>query len=218
MNRKIILFICFFLVLACASIVQTDNDVQKAKKQYEHFLNDYFAGGDVSNIDSALKYNAMLLGSDSASIVQYLNQIQLLYLCRRYDSVLSFVNCIPQDMVSWAPGYKTYLCFKCKAIMAKESGDISSYRNYLDSIIIHWEPLISDSLEKCDLICSNSIDSIPSRLWFIYENYYDVVSHIHGRDFVERILSSKKTKNNWDNETYALITQIINGDAELSLP
>lgn len=218
MNKKTLLCICFLLVLACTPLVQMDIDVQNAKKQYEHFLNDYYGGGDVSNIDSALKYNAILLDRDSASIIQYLNQIQLLYLCRRYDSILSFVSTIPQDMVSWAPGYKTYLWFKCKAIMAKESGDIYSYGNYLDSIIIRWEPVISDSLEKCDLLCSNSMDSVPSHLWFIYENYYAVASQIFGKDSVERILSSKKTKYYWNNETYALITQIINDDVELSLP
>lgn len=66
--------ICFLLFLACTSTVQKDNDVLDAKKQYEHFLNDYYVGGDVSNVDSALKYNAVLLDSDSASIIQYLTK------------------------------------------------------------------------------------------------------------------------------------------------
>lgn len=218
MNKEMIVCICFLLFLACTSTVQEDNDVLDAKKQYEHFLNDYYVGGDVSNVDSALKYNAVLLDNDSASIIQYFNQIQLLYLCGRYDSILTFVNNIPQDMVSWAPEYKAYLRFKCKAIMAKESGDTFSYSNYLDSIIICWEPVILDSIEKCDSIFSKSIDSIPSHLWFLCENYYKIVSCVHGKDSVMQMLSSKKTKYNWDNETYTLITQSVNGDAELSLP
>lgn len=210
--------ICFLLFLACTSTVQKDNDVLDAKKQYEHFLNDYYVGGDVSNVDSALKYNAVLLDSDSASIIQYFNQIQLLYLCGRYDSVLTFISSIPQDMVSLVPEYKTYLRFKCKAIMAKESGDMYSYSNYLDSIIIRWEPVILDSIKKCDSIFSKPMDSIPSHLWFLCENYYEIVSCRVGKDSVEQIFSSKKTKYNWDNENYEFITRSANGDAELSLP
>lgn len=218
MSKELIFCICFFLFLACTSTVQKDNNVLDAKKQFEFFLNDYYAGGNVSNIDSALKYNAVLLDSDSASIIQYFNQIQLLYLCGRYDSILTFVSSIPQVMVSWAPEYKAYLRFKCKAIMAKESGDSFAYRNYLDSIIIRWGPVISDSITKCDSIFSKPIDSIPSHLWFLCENYYKIVSRVHGKDSVVQNLSFKKTKYNWNNETYALITQCVNGDNELSLP
>lgn len=218
MNKKMTFCICFLLFLACTSAVQRDNGVLDAKKQYEHFLNEYYVGGDVSNIDSALKYNAVLLDSDSASVIQYLNQIQLLYLCSRYDSILTFINSIPQDMLSWVPEYKAYLSFKCKAIMAKESGDTYSYSNYLDSIIVLWGPVILDSIEKCDLIFSKPIDSVPSNLWFLCENYYKIVSRVHGKDSVVQILSSKKTKYNWNNETYTIFTQSVNGDAELSLP
>ncbi|MBQ9472907.1 MAG: hypothetical protein IJU81_00690 [Bacteroidales bacterium] len=218
MNKKIVLGICFLLCLACATPVHKDNDVLNAKEQYEHFLNVYYMGGDVSNIDSALKYNAVLLDSDSVSCVQYFNQIQLLYLCKRYDSAHTFISSIPQDMVSWAPEYKAYLRFKCKAILAKESGDTYSYSNYLDSIIVRWGAVIFDSIKKCDSIFSKPIDSIPMHLWFLYENYYDIVSHVHGKDSVARIFSSKKTKYNWNNETYDLITKSANGDAELTLP
>ena len=218
MKKEMILCICFLLLIACTHTVYKDNDVLSAKKQYEHFLNDYYIGGDVSNIDSALKYNAVLLDNDSVSIIQYFNQIQLLYLCRRYDSILTFVNSIPQDMVNWAPEYKTYLRFKCKAIMAKELGDTRSYSNYLDSIIIRWEPVILDSIKKCDSIFSKPTDSIPSHLWFLYENNFKIVSLVYGRDSVEQINKTKKMKYNWNNETYALIIQSANGDAELSLP
>ena len=148
--KEMIFCSCFLLFLACTYTVQKDSEKLDAKRQYEHFLNDYYVGGDVSNIDSALKYNAALLKCDPASIIHYFNQIQLLYLCRRYDSILTFVDSIPQDMVSWVPEYKAYLRFKCKAIMAKESGDTYSYSNYLDSIIIHWGPVILDSIEICE--------------------------------------------------------------------
>ena len=218
MNKEMILCICLLLFSACTSSVQKDNNILNAKNQYVHYLNNYYMGGDVSNIDSALKYNAVLLDSDSASIVQYLNQIQLLYLSEKYDSALSFVCTIPQDMVSWFPEYKAFLTFKCKAIMAKESGDSRSYSNYLDSIIIRCEPVILDSIEKCDSVFSKPISNIPSHLWFLYEDYYKIVSLVYGRDSVEQILSSKKTKYNWNDETYAFITQSVTGDAELSLP
>lgn len=215
--RIIIIFIPWIL-LSCSTINPKERELSNVRGQYEHYLNEYYNSGDISNVDSALKYNAVLLDSDSAGIVQYFNQIQLLYLCGRYDSILTFVNNIPQDMVSWAPEYKAYLRFKCKAIMAKESGDTFSYSNYLDSIIICCEPVILDSIEKCDSIFSKSINSIPSHLWFLCENYYKIVSCVHGKDSVVQMLSSKKTKYNWDNETYTLITQSVNGDAELSLP
>lgn len=218
MNKNLILFICFLLCLSCTTPVNKDNDVHNAQKLYEHYLNNYYMGGDVSNIDSALKYNAFFLDSDSASIVHYFNQIQLLYLCGRYDSALSFINSIPQDMVSWAPEYKAYLRYKCKAIMAKESGDTYSYSNYLDSIIIRWGPVVLDSIEKCDSIFSKSLDSIPSHLWLLCEKYYQIVSRVYGKDPVVQILSSKKTKYNWNDETYNLITQSVNGDSDFSLP
>lgn len=218
MNKYRILFICFLLCHACAAPAHKENNVLSAKKTYEHYLSNYYMGGDVSDIDSALKYNAVLLDSDSANIIQYLNQIQLLYLCGRYDSALSFINSIPEEMVSWAPEYKLYLRFKCRAIMAKETGDVNSYRNYLDSIIICWEPVVLDSIGKCDSIFSKPIDSIPSHLWFLCENYYEIVSVVRGKDSAVQILSSKKNKYNWNDDTYTLVTQSVNGDSNLSLP
>ena len=96
---KIIIFLnCILLFLSCASPCYKENNVLNAKNQYEHYLSEYYMNGDVSNIDSALKYNAEILNTDSASIVHYLNQIQLHYLCRQYDSILSFVDRIPQGL------------------------------------------------------------------------------------------------------------------------
>lgn len=218
MTKIIILLNCILLFLSCASPCYKENNVLKAKNQYEHYLSEYYMNGDVSNIDSALKYNAEILNTDSASIVHYLNQIQLHYLCRQYDSILSFVDQIPQEMVSWIPEYKMYLRFKCKAIMARESGDTVSYRNNLDSIVVFWEPVILDSIERSDLLLSRSIDSLPSHLCFLYESYYSVVSHLHGKDSVDRILSYKKTKFNWSRDTYTIIKYNTNGGSELSLP
>lgn len=160
MNKYLILFVCLLLCLACAAPVHKDkdNDVLNAKKMYKHYLNNYYMGGGVSDIDSAL----------------------------------SFINSIPEEMASWTPEYKLYLRFKCKAILAKETGDVNSYRNYLDSIIIRWEPVALDSIGKCDTIFSKPIDSIPSHLWFLCENYYEIVSVVRGKDFVVQTLSSKK--------------------------
>ena len=210
--------ICILLLFSCSSPNHKEEDVLNASIQYEHYLNDYYNGGDVSDIDSALKYNALLLESDSASIVQYLNQIQLLYFCSRYDSILSFVNRIPEDMVSWVPEYKTYLRLKCAAVIANGSGNASRHRDCLDSIIVFWEPVILDSIAKSDSIFSKSFDSIPSNLWFMYENYYEILSLRHGKDSVNKILSYKKKKFNWNSETYTIIKQSTNGDAGLSLP
>lgn len=211
-------FICIILFLSCASPLNNESRVSDARIQYEQYLSAFYAGGDCSNIDSALKYNAILIESDSASIVQYFNQIQLLYLCGRYDSILSFVNRIPQNMLSLTPEFKTFLQFKCKAIMAKESCDAYSYRNYLDSIIIFWEPVVFDSIRKSDSLFSKSIDSIPAHLWFLCDNYYKIISLIYGKDSVEQILSSKRARYNWNSETYTLIKQSTNGNSELSLP
>lgn len=215
-TRIYIIFIPW--LIACSPINTQEKELSNARMQYEHYLNEYYYSGDLSNVDSALKYNVILLASDSADIVQYFNQIQLLCLCGRYDSILSFVDKIPQDMVSWAPEYKSFLRLKCKAIMAKDFGDKINYIKCLDSIMQIWEPVILDSIAKTDSIFSKPVDSIPVHLWVLYENYYEIVSLLHGKDSVNLVFAEKNKKFNWNSETYTLIRLSANGDAEPSLP
>jgi hypothetical protein len=215
--RIIIIFIPWIL-LSCSTINHKERELSNVRGQYEHYLNEYYNSGDISNVDSALKYNAVLLDSDSAGIVQYFNQIQLLYFCGRYDSILSFIDRIPKDVVSWAPEYKSYLRLKSKAVMAKDFGDTINYIKFLDSIIEIWEPVILDSIAKTDSLFSKPVDSIPFHLWVLYENYYKTVSLLHGKDSVNLVFAEKNKRFNWNRETYTLIRLSANGDAEPSLP
>ena len=169
----------------------------------------------MANIDSALKYNAYLLETDSSDIADYLYRIQMLDLCDRYDSILTFINTIPQEKVSGIPEYKSYLRLKCKAIMAKEAEDTSGYRNCLDSIMKLWKPVLSDSIAKTDTILSMSIDYVPDHLLKAYLDYYEIVSLLYGIDSVESIFVTKRDLFDWDSATY---NRIKLGDTELTLP
>ncbi|KWW27105.1 MAG: hypothetical protein AUK63_2401 [bacterium P3] len=195
--------------------------MSNARTQYLNYLNEYWKSGDMSNIDSALIYNAHLVESDSVGIIDYLYRIQMLDLCGRYDSILSFVDRIPPNMLSWPPEYKSYLRFKCKAIMANDADDSLHYRDCLDSIMMIWRPLMSDSIAKTDSLFSTPIDNILDRYGYLldsYIRYYEILSLLHGEDSVEQILATKKELYNWNDETYSMIIECINGDAVLSLP
>lgn len=220
--KSILLSICCMLLLStCNSLFSAKNTVSNDRNQYVNYLNEYWNSGCVSYIDSALIYNACVLESDSANILDYQYRIQMLDLRGRYDSIISVVNSIPQNMVSWPPEYGSYLRLKCKAKMAKESKDIVYYNNCLDSILLIWNPILQDSISKTDSLLAMPIDQLLERhghLLYTYSLYYEIVSLRYGKDSVEQILSSKKTKYNWDNETYLFFTLSANGDAELSLP
>lgn len=214
-------FVCILLFSSCSSHNPQGNNQNNARIQYVNYLNEYWGSGDVSKIDSALKYNAYILESDSASITDYLYRIQMFDLCKRNDSILPVVNKIPQDMVSWPPEYKSYLRLKYKAIMAKEVDDTSHYRNCIDSIITIWNPVMLDSIAKTDTLLSLPIDCILDRygyLLYSYILYYETLLLIHGEDTVEQIIYTKKCLNNWSEETYNMIIEWVNGDAELALP
>lgn len=221
MKSNQIMFICVLLFSSCSSRNLQESKQNDARVQYVNYLNEYWSSGDVSKIDSALKYNAYILESDSASITDYLYRIQMFDLCNRNDSILPAVNRIPQDMVSWPPEYKSYLRLKCKAIMAKEVGDTSHYRNCLDSIITIWNPVMLDSIAKTDTLLSLPMDCILDRYGYLiysYILYYETLSILHGENFVGKILNTKKELYNWSEETFDMVREGVNGDAELAFP
>ncbi len=217
--KKILLSVCFILLLStCNSLLSEKNSISNDRNQYVNYLNEFWNSGCLSYVDSALIYNAYVLESDSANILDYQYRIQMLDLCGRYNSIISVVNSIPQNMVSWPPKYKSYLRLKCKAKMAKESNDIFYYNNCLDSILVIWSPILQDSISKTDSLLVMPMDQILERhghLLFTYSLYYEIVSLRYGKDSVEQILSSKKEMYNWNEETYDMITE---NDVELSLP
>lgn len=218
MKKTRIIIVCIPLIISCSTGSLKDGVHPHARIQYVDFLNEYWCSGDVSMIDSALIYNAYMLESDSANIHDYLYRIQMLDLSSQHDSIFSVVDRIPHNMISCLPEYKSYLRLKCRAVMARNAGDTVCYRSCLDSILLVWEPVLSDSIAKADSLFSRPMDSIPNHLWFLYESYYEIVAHRHGKDSVGRILSAKKDRFNWDNETYRWISLCANGDGELTLP
>lgn len=216
-----IFFVCILLFSSCSSQKLQGNNQNNARILYVNYLNEYWDSGEVSQIDSALKYNAYVLESDSASITDYLYRIQMFDLCKRNDSILPVVNKIPQNMVSWPPEYKSYLRLKYTAIIAKEVNDTSHYRNCLDSIVTIWNPVMLDSIAKTDTILSLPLDCILDRygyLLYSYILYYETLSLLHGEDAVEQIFYTKKCLYNWNEETFNMIMECVNGDAELAFP
>lgn len=218
--KKILLSIfCIILLSTCNSLFSEKNSISNNRNQYVNYLNEFWNSGCFSYIDSALKYNAYVLESDSTKLLDYEYRIQMLDLCGRYNSIIPVVNSIPQNMVSWPPEYKSYLILKCKAKLAKESNDIVYYNNCLDSILVIWSPILQDSISKTDSLLVMPMDKILDRhghLLYMYSLYYEIVSLRYGKDSVERILSSKKEMYNWNDESYDMI--IENNDVELSLP
>jgi len=212
---KKIFLLSILIPLFCLCTRHKESDILHARNVYVHYLNKYWTTGDMANIDSALKYNAYLLETDSSDITDYLYRIQMLDLCGRYGSILTFINTIPQEKVSGIPEYKSYLRLKCKAIMAKETEDTSGYRNCLDSIMKLWKPVLSDSIAKTDTILSVSIDYVPDHLLKSYLDYYEIVSLLYGIDSVESIFVTKRDLFDWDSATY---NRIKLGDTELTLP
>ena len=193
------------------------------RNQYVDYLNEYWNSGEVSNIDSALRYNELLLKSETDSVIaiDYLYRIQMLSICGRYDSILSFVNRIPNDILSWPPDYKSYLRLKCKAIKSNSVGDTSQYYFFLDSIMLLWEPLMSDSLTKTDSLFSLSFDSVAEKyghLIFAYINYYEIKKFLYGKNLIDQILSYKKEEFKWNIDTYIEIRELLLGDSEITLP
>lgn len=203
------------MLLFCFCTRHKESDIVRVRNMYVHYLNEYWTTGDIAYLDSALENNDYLLGTDSADIVDYLYRIQMLDLCGRYDSVLTFVSTIPEEKVSGIPEYKAYLRLKCKAIMAKEAEDTCGYRNCLDSIIKLWKPVLSDSIAKTDTILSVSPELIPDHLLKSYIDYYEIVSFLYGMDSVDRILASKQELFGWDS---VACDRIKPGGTELSLP
>ena len=215
MKRSYLFIILILTMLVCACTSHKESERSDDRNVYVHYLNEYWTTGEVANIDSALKYNAYLLKTDSANIADYLYRIQMLDICGQYDSVLAVINTIPQEMVAGVPKYKACLRLKCKAVMAHEAKDTMNYRQYLDSIIGIWEPALSDSIAKGDSLFARPIDSIPSHLLHLYADYYEVVRLLAGKDLVERILTDKKKQFNWNSATYE---QVKPGDGEPTLP
>lgn len=218
-TRIIVIYILLFT--SCSSHNPQGDNQNDARIQYVNCLNEYWGNGDVSKIDSALKYNAYILESDSASITDYLYRIQMLGLCRRNDSILPVINSIPQNIVSWPPEYKSYLRLKYKAIIAKEAADTSHYLNCLDSIITIWNPVMLDSIAKTDTLLSLPIDCIMDRygyLLYSYILYYETLLLLRGEDDVEQILYKKKGLYNWSEESFNMVIEFVNGDAELAFP
>lgn len=215
MKRCYLFIIAMLALLVCSCTSHKERELRDARNVYVHYLNEYWTSGDVANIDSALKYNAYVLRTDSADIADYLYRIQMLDICGQYDSVLTLIDTIPEEKVPGIPEYKSYLRLKCKAVMANASNDTMKYRQYLDSIIGIWGPALSDSIARCDTLFARPIESIPSHLLHLYADYYEVVRLLDGKDSVERILSAKKKRFNWNCATYE---QIKPGDGEPTLP
>ena len=221
MEKKILSIVCTLLLLSCSTRTGKECDIPDNRIQYVNYLNDYWSSGVEASIDSALKYNMRILETDSAVIMDYLYRIQMLYLCGQYDSILSLVNAIPQEMASWPPEYKSYLKLKCKAVEANEVGDVLLYRSCLDSIIKLWDPLVIDYIAVADSLFSMPIDVVLNkhgRLCILYAYYYEIFSLLQGKDSTDKILSAKKEKYNWHNTTYTILRDYVNSDDELSLP
>lgn len=209
--------ICILLLASCANKGSKGSDEFSARVQYVDFLNAYWSSGDASNVDSALKYNAYVLESDTAGVIDYFYRIQMFDLCERYDSALSIIDRMPQDLVLWPPEYKSYLRLKCKAIMAEEAHDMLGYKKNLDSIITLWTPLMTDSIAKVDSLLSLPLpfDDILfqyGHLLVPYTEYYNIMTHLNGKDSVVRILAAKKEKFNWNDDTYDDIVDFATSD------
>lgn len=219
--RNIHIIICVLLLFSCCSRNNLKNNKNINRIQYVNYLNNYWGSGDISYIDSAIEINTLILKSDSAIAIDYLYRVQMLYLSGLYDSILSFVNRIPTDLISWPPEYISYLRLKCKAYIAKETNDTLYYKKNLDSIIMIWMPLIQDSISKTDSLLSISTDDIfdcHGHLLDAYTRYYEILYLLHGKDYVKQILFTKKKKYNWTDESYKMILDDIIGDADLALP
>ena len=163
MKKSHLHIFCILLFSSCSSPDLNSNDMFNAAVYYDHYLNEYYKSGDLSFVDSALKYNEYLLKEESAGIVEHLNQIQLLSLCNRFDSADAFINRMSDDMVVWPPEYKSYLRLKCRAIMSKKKEDTCLYIKCLDSIIILLNPVMMDSLARADTLFSKPLEIIQNQ-------------------------------------------------------
>ena len=209
MNRltttPIIVTACLLFVSACSLQDSREMNENATRVRYVQYLNEYWNGGDASNIDSALKYNVQLLEGGTANIIDYHYRVQMLELRGLYDSILSLVDDMPDNLVSWPPEYRLYLRLKCKAVMALNVADTCRYRELLHGIVEHWKPLMMDSLAKADTLFSKPMDSIPDHLLLPYIEYYQLISILYGKAAVGQILSSKKDRFNWNQETYSFV-------------
>lgn len=212
--------------------IKCESDYKKidslAQFHYKQFFTNslkYNEGKDLSNelykhLDSTLKYLNVLMSYDSTDYDIHLRIISVYELKEVYEPMFDYIELLPQ--YEWLPYYKECLKFKCKALNAKQNGDIASYNMFLDSIIDLWTPDFKEIESLCDSILAYpymeyAFDENYSPKLLLYEKYYEIFRFRNGENCMKQILEEKKEMHKWDEESYEIIYVSIFGHDNLKM-